>query len=279
MRDFDIIEKLVGKGVTEEQLKNVDCYVQKKLGLFVPFLDGCGYAQREGHTHPSYMVVIYFFNQKGERSNYGGAVYSPYVPHNDDENINYYCLMIDKDFFESQFLLYSDEIPKFVCKKFEICSDILKTLNTFAFEYSKNVANSEITLDAQATVIVHWVIRSILGNLIDMRGVSSDYSIARAQQFIEKHFSEKITVSDLAGLGYMSTSSFNRKFKAETGKTPLEYLISVRIERSKIFLRRKNISVTDIAEMCGFNSASHFSSCFMKCMGITPSMYQATYID
>lgn len=112
-----------------------------------------------------------------------------------------------------------------------------------------------------------------------MRGVSSDYSIARAQQFIEKHFSEKINVSDLAKLGHMSVSNFNRKFKIETGKTPFEYLISVRIERSKVFLKRKNVSVLDVAMMCGFNSSSHFSSCFIKCVGVTPSMYQDMYFD
>lgn len=156
MRDFEIIKKLVGGGIVEEHLKYVDCYVQKKLGIFVPFSEGCGYAKKEGHSHPSYMVCIYFLKQPKEEKYYGGVVYSPDVPHNDCDNIDYYCLLIDKNFFESQYLLYVDKIPKFECKKFEICKDILKALNTFAFEYSKNVANSEITLDCQATIIVHW---------------------------------------------------------------------------------------------------------------------------
>lgn len=50
-----------------------------------------------------------------------------------------------------------------------------------AFEYNKSMMNSDITLEAQATVITHWIIRSILGETLDMRAVSSDYSVARAQ--------------------------------------------------------------------------------------------------
>lgn len=106
--------------------------------------------------------------------------------------------MIDKSYFESQFALYTDIPPKFTPKYFEICSDILKTLNIFAFEYSKSMMNSDITLGAQTTVIAHRIIRSILGETLDMRAVSSDYSVARAQHYVEHHFAEKITVSDLS---------------------------------------------------------------------------------
>ena len=60
MRDFEIIKSLIGETVTEEDLRYVDCYVQRHLGIFNPFGDGCGYAKRLQHTHPAYMIVIYF---------------------------------------------------------------------------------------------------------------------------------------------------------------------------------------------------------------------------
>jgi Transcriptional regulator containing an amidase domain and an AraC-type DNA-binding HTH domain len=279
MKDFELIKNLVGKSITETDLKNVDCYVQKNLGLFIPSMGACGYALRENHIHPSYMVVIYFSDNNTKSNHYPAVILSPDIPHNDETESHYYCLMIDKAYFESQYRLYDEVLPLFSQKNFEMCSDILKTMNIFAFEYKKSMMNSDITLEAQATVITHWIIRSILGETLDMRAVSSDYSVARAQHYIEQHFAEKIAVSDLSKLGYMSVSSLNRKFKSEIGKTPIEYLIQVRIERAKTLLRRKDIPMTDIALRCGFSSSAYFSACFVRHINMTPSEYQSRYIE
>jgi len=94
---------------------------------------------------------------------------------------------------------------------------VLKALNTFAFEYSKSMPHADVTLDAQAEIITHWIIRSLLGETLDMRAVSSDYSVARAQHYMEQHYMEPITVSKLAALGYVSASAFQHKFKQATG--------------------------------------------------------------
>ncbi|MFT3951103.1 MAG: AraC family transcriptional regulator [Oscillospiraceae bacterium] len=163
--------------------------------------------------------------------------------------------------------------------KFELCSDILKTLNTFAFEYSKRMMNAAVTLDAQATVITHWMIRSILGETLDLRAVSSDYSIARAQHYIEQHYGDKITASMLSALGFMSVSSLNRRFRSEVGATPMVYLTKLRIEKAKTLLRRKDSTISEIALHCGFSSSAHFASCFIKHTGMTPREYQSKYID
>lgn len=278
MKDFELIQKLVGENIAETDLKNVDCFVQEKLGLFIPSLGKCGYAAMKNHFHPSYMVTIFFSRIPLKLNHYPACIFSPGIAHN-DADAHYYCIMINKEYFESQYKLYTDEQPHFSPKEFEMCSDILKTLNTFAFEYSKGMTNSSITLDAQATLITHWIIRSVLGETLDMRAVSSDYSVARAQQHIERHFAEKITASSLSKLGHMSVSSLNRKFKLEVGQTPIEYLIRVRIQQAKVLLRRKNVPITDIAMRCGFSSSAHFSSCFIKHAKLTPSEYQSKYID
>lgn len=285
MKDFEIIRSLVGMDVTAQELENVDCYIQNKLGLFIPSMGPCGYATKNNHTHPSYMFIIRFSyndqntNIKIPKNHYFAQAVSPDIPHCDIIDGHYYCILIDREYFESQYILYSDQKPYFEWTSFPLCSDILKTLNTFAFEYCKNMPNSDITLNAQATVITHWIIRSILGENLDMRTVSSDYSIARAQHYIEKHFEKNITASDLADLGYMSVSSLNRAFKKETGMTPIGYLIEIRIEQAKKLLRRKNIPITEIALRCGFGSSAHFSSCFAKHTGTAPSEYRNKYID
>ncbi len=279
MRDFSTIQKLVGAEVTVEQLTKVDCYVQEKLGLFIPSLGECGYAAQPNHAHPSYMVVIRFPETQQKVNHYPAEIWSPDVPHSDNDNLHYYCLLVKRDFFESQWKLYDAPLPHFEKYQFQICSDVLKAMNMFAFEYSKQMPNADITLGAQAMILVHWLIRSLLGETIDLRAISSDYSVARAQHFMENHFDEKITAQELANLGYTSVSSLNRRFKAEIGMTPMQYLLKIRMTRAKTLLQRGNIPVTNIAMRCGFSSSSHFCTAFLKQTGITPSDYQAKYVD
>lgn len=279
MKDYDIIKGLLGDNITEEYISNIDCYVRPQLGIFIPISDVCEYMLKSGSTHPSYMVVIYFDEVSDKQNHYYAEVTSPNTLYTGKKGLHYYCLMIEQEYFEKRYKMYSDDMPVFKEKKFEMCSDILKALNTFAFEYSKSMMNSDITLDAQTEIITHWIIRSIFGETLDLRAVSADYSIARAQHYMEQHYMENITVSKLAALGHVSASCFNRRFKKEIGITPIEYLIEIRIQRAKTMLRRKNISVTDVAMRCGFGSTAHFSTCFQSRLGISPSEYRDRYSD
>jgi len=287
MKDFPLMQSLVGESLKESDLETVDCYIHKKMGLFIPSTGKCKYAERDFHTHPSYMVVIMFslddldFTPAVElkRSHYLATVTSPGVPHCDvaEGFTHYYSVLFDPAYFEEQFGLYTADAPDFNMKQFPLCSDILKALNTFAFEYSKNMQNSDITLDSQATIITHWVIRSILGENLDLRPVSTEYSVARAQHYIEQHFSDEISVEQLAELGHISVSGFNRAFKKEMYTTPIEYLIGVRVEKAKVLLRRKDIPITEVAARCGFGSSAHFSTSFKRLTNVTPSEYRNAY--
>ncbi len=289
MDDFNVVKSLIGEDVMEEELKYVDCYVHNKVGLFIPSVGACQYAQRPLHTHPSYMFIIAFAfdgvtlkpSIRIKENHYFATALSPDIPHNDLDELenHYYCILIEKEYFEEQYKMYSEEKPDFQWKEFAICHDILKTLNTFAFEYSKKMQNADVTLSAQTTIITHWLIRSILGENYDMRAISSNYAVARAEHYIEQHFNEVVTVRQLAELGNMSVSSFNRLFKKETNLTPIEYLIEIRIEKSKKLLRRKEIPVTEVAMRCGFGSSSHFASSFSRIYNITPSEYRSSYCN
>lgn len=287
MDHFELVKALIGGNITEDDIKYMDCYVHDKMGLLIPSVGACGYAPRAFHPHPSYLFIIVFSPDcikvtpsiEIKEKNYFATVLSPDIPHkNPDESFShYYCLFIDQQYFEEQYRMYSDDKPYFHWKQFEVCHDILKALNTFAFEYSKKMQNSDVTLSAQTTIITHWLIRSILGENYDMRAISSNYSVARAEHYIEQHYHELITVKLLAQLGNMSETNFNRIFKKETGLTPIEYLIETRIQKSKLLLRRKEIPITEIALRCGFSSSSHFSSSFCRLHQVTPSEYRNSY--
>lgn len=278
--DFLLMKSLVGENLREDHLKHVDCYVFNKLGIFIPSTGVCGYAQQKNHTHPSYMITIMFSNEYAQidlpRNHYPAAITSPDIPHRDisTEFLPYYCIMIEKEYFESQYGLYGEELPEFHDYQFPICNDIIKAVNTFAFECGKHMKNKEITLQSQMTIITHWIIRSLLGENMDMRSVSSDYAVARVQHYIEQHYGEDLSVEILAAVASQSESTFQRGFKRELGTTPMHYLMEVRVEKAKLMLRRSNVSLTDISDSCGFGSSAHLSAVFKKHTGVTPSEYR-----
>jgi AraC-like DNA-binding protein len=219
------------------------------------------------------------FSESVNQDQYIALAFSPGVPHNDYPYGNYYCIMIDKAYFEDQYKMYDSQIPLFDGKKFSLCHDILRALNTFAFECSKKMPNLEITMDAHMTIITHWLIRSLMGELLDMRAISSNFAVARSEHYMERHFSQKITVKRLAELSNMSVSSFNRLFKKETRRTPMDYLIEIRLAKAKTMLRRKHLTITEVALLCGFSSSSHFSTSFAKLFGTSPTDYKKAYVD
>ncbi|MBQ4058232.1 MAG: helix-turn-helix transcriptional regulator [Lachnospiraceae bacterium] len=271
------ITKLAGDS-TQFNTSEYDCYVRDSFGIFIPIFEDKEQKTIK-HKHPAYEIVINFDMNSDKPRHYWAAITSPDVLHEKNKSMHCYSILIEKEYFETRFQMYEMRVPTFHNKQFEFCSDILKALNTFVFEYSKAMMNSDITLDAQTEIITHWMIRSIFGETLDMRAVSSDYSIARAQHYIEQHYMDNITVEKLANLGYMSKTSFNRRFKNEIGITPIEYLIEVRIKMAKLMLKRKDNPMTDIAMRCGFGSSAHFSSCFQKHVGISPSEYRDKYAD
>ncbi|MDO4505345.1 MAG: AraC family transcriptional regulator [Spirochaetales bacterium] len=288
MENMERIKSLVGESITESNLKNVDCYVYDKFALFIQSAGFCEFAIKENHVHPSYMIIIEFGTDdflnppkiELKKNYYLASILSPNIPHEDKgvEFPNYYTIMIDREYFESQYSLYSKDKKVFKGDQFLVCHDILKMLHLFAFESSKNMMNAEITLECQTKLLTHWIIRSLLGENYDMRSVSTNERIGRVQTYIELHCGEDLTVSNLAMNANMSVSNFNRLFTKEVGTSPKNYLTGVRLNKAIKLLRRNDFSVSEIAVQCGFSSLSHFSAAFRKSYDMSPSDYREKYL-
>ena len=71
----------------------------------------------------------------------------------------------------------------------------------------------------------------------------------------------------------MSRFHFARLFRRSTGRSPMEYLLHVRLERAKALLRRGGMPISDIAVAIGFADQSHFTRHFRRAIGTTPLRY------
>ncbi len=103
-------------------------------------------------------------------------------------------------------------------------------------------------------------------------------TMRRMTGYIQKSYPEKILLSDIAAAGYVSRSSCSSIFKRYLNKTPMEYLTEYRIARSCELLSVGELSITEIANRCGFCGSSYFTETFRKCMNCTPTEYRAFHI-
>ncbi|MCR5623392.1 MAG: AraC family transcriptional regulator [Treponema sp.] len=92
--------------------------------------------------------------------------------------------------------------------------------------------------------------------------------------FINAHYTEDITIDEMADLAGLSKFHFIRKFRTITGFTPHEYLMNTRFLQAKYLLKSTVLSVKEICFSTGFSNESVFTSAFKKEFGISPLQYR-----
>ena len=86
------------------------------------------------------------------------------------------------------------------------------------------------------------------------------YVVEKIVDYLEDHYTEKISLDQIAQNMYLSPFYISRIFKSEVGDTPINYLINLRMEKARQLLREKpNCSVQEIALQVGYDDAYHFS--------------------
>ncbi|MCP4978773.1 MAG: helix-turn-helix transcriptional regulator [Maribacter sp.] len=102
----------------------------------------------------------------------------------------------------------------------------------------------------------------------------SSNKIKALYEFVQKNYSKKITLKEAAELVNLSNVSFNRFIKRRTGKTFVDYLNEVRIGYASKFLIERDLGISEIAFICGFNSIANFNRVFKKNKKRTPTQYR-----
>ncbi len=98
--------------------------------------------------------------------------------------------------------------------------------------------------------------------------------IKKVMEYMTNHCSEQLSLEDIASFANMSKGYLCRQFTSFVHRTPFEYLIDVRIDKSCEYLKNTNLSIGEIATRCGFNSFSYFSKVFREKMGCSPKDYR-----
>lgn len=100
--------------------------------------------------------------------------------------------------------------------------------------------------------------------------------VKKAVDYIDLNLETPLTLNDIAAAIHVSPSHLSRKFKNETTINIIDYINQKRVEEAKLYLQNRDISITDIAFLVGFNDLNYFSRVFKKVTSLTPSQYVKT---
>lgn len=104
-------------------------------------------------------------------------------------------------------------------------------------------------------------------------GESAD-KIQLAARYISENYHLPLTLHQCAQLACMEDTYFSKRFKALTGLGFQEYLTGIRLREAKRLLQQTALSVSEIAERCGFSGSNYFGDAFRRHTGTSPTDYR-----
>lgn len=222
-------------------------------------INGCGHFEMEGKE-----VVI----KKGNV-----ILFPPHVPqiyyYNMEENAEVYWIHFSGYKVET----YLKELEISIGENFvgihleliQLLEDIIKELQ-IKTPYFKQLCNSYIMeLFIKLKRRMKMTIQPLQ---------KQDSFLAPFLAWVHVNYREEICIASFAKAYHVSESYFIRRLKAYTGKTPMQYFISVRMTHSCELLLNSSLSISEIASIVGYDNPLYFSRLFKKVVGVSPKNYR-----
>ncbi len=139
-------------------------------------------------------------------------------------------------------------------------------------------------LKAQLMKMLLLIMRELLGgemqekqNSYNFESYNKNYVVRRIITYLDENYASKISLDKIARNMYLSPVYISKIFKEETGESPINYLIKIRLEKAKdILVNGDGGSIKVIANSVGYDDVYHFSKLFKKHYGISPLYYRKT---
>lgn len=113
---------------------------------------------------------------------------------------------------------------------------------------------------------------------IEYRAPEEDVTdLAGTLEWMRGKLGEPLNLADIAAHAMMSRRSLARHFRAQTGTTPLRWLLAQRVQRARELLETTALPLARVAEACGFGSVETLRHHFTRQVGTTPSAYRAAF--
>ncbi|MBP1990160.1 response regulator [Paenibacillus eucommiae] len=107
---------------------------------------------------------------------------------------------------------------------------------------------------------------------------SIEIILDRVDKYLLDHYSENISIHDIAEMVNLNSSHLSREFKKYKGMSPMDFLTHTRIQKAKeLILTKSDFKLMEIAGMVGYSNQFYFSKIFKIVTGLSPSEYRVTF--
>ncbi|MBE6917178.1 MAG: helix-turn-helix domain-containing protein [Ruminococcaceae bacterium] len=128
--------------------------------------------------------------------------------------------------------------------------------------------------DLAATTALCGLVQYYLDHTkVSPREYSTD-RVIKVIDYINRHYTENLSLEQLAEVAGYSTTHLSKRFREVTGRPPVQYLNLIRIDRAKYLLQYTVDPIGSIMEQCGFTSAAYFARVFKKMLGYSPQAFR-----
>lgn len=138
----------------------------------------------------------------------------------------------------------------------------------------KNTGYMDICQAYMEILIIRLMRNTDLAVQVQPQVISGNSQCAAVRRYIDLHFKETLTLEQLSEEAHMNKYYLSHAFKREYGISPINYMISRRIDESKYLLAETDLSMSQIAQLLGFSSLSYFSQVFRKIHGSSPMEFR-----
>ncbi|WP_158606680.1 AraC family transcriptional regulator [Paenibacillus ginsengarvi] len=148
-------------------------------------------------------------------------------------------------------------------------NDCIRTADN---EYAERDIGYEMAIKSCIYRIVTAMLRHYKRHLLPVG--ASFHQLQPALSYIEEHFAERLSITEISRIANMSASHFSRTFKSTVGLTFTDYLTSVRMNMAKQMLVAGKWTITEVAEKTGFCNIHYFGKVFKETTGLSPLQYK-----
>jgi transcriptional regulator GlxA family with amidase domain len=107
--------------------------------------------------------------------------------------------------------------------------------------------------------------------------VSGDHSLAQLLAWVQERLDQPLTVTDLAKRANTSPRHLGRQFRAVTGQTPLQWLLTQRVRRAQQLLESTDDPIEKVATATGLGTATTLRRHFQRVVGVPPNTYRRSF--
>jgi len=188
-----------------------------------------------------------------------------------------------EDAFESIFLWltmnYKEDIARIKTRMIELFFQIKRSVPYFTEDDSQQVRsflNNVLRLQdlRELKLICTAVLSQIIATIREAREMEINSLSAKVKKYINENFHRDISMDDAAKETNLSYHYFSKFFKDSTGKSFVEYLTELRVDKSKELLCGTNDSIKEICYKIGYSDPNYYCKIFKKVTGMTPTEYR-----